>query len=385
MTPKPRSGKVDAGNTLAFDAEALKGVLTWASGGFVLLAGIATFFGIKEGALDRLVRASPGEAMVVFFLVGLGVVLAVLAPALDVDRKGPLLLVVLAAVPVVWLSLGTGKTIPDLDLGWLDTLLPGIAFVVVVAAGVWLALDGTEVRWPVAAAVLAVLSVSGGLFAAARVVVADKLDLAGATYSTDVSEADGTRTLTVSASGSDVVKPIRVVIEGLRPAAGGPDGHAVLAEELLTPDRTDSISADIALPVVDVGWTELRVVTCSGEPLVGAGTGEVKTCRDPEVVARFPLTRRSSVLGASVAADAKKAVTFDVTATDVPIGGRVTAQVLVGTRVVTSMERGADPEGAVSWTGSLGVRSGVITVLGSTCPPEGDCSEAAELARLEVP
>ncbi len=385
MTPKPRIAKVDQANTLAFDGEALKGVLTWASGGFVLLAGIATFFGIKEGALDRLIRASPGEAMVVFFLVGLGVVLAVMAPALAVTRKGPLWLVVVAAIPVVWLSLGTGDTIPDLDLGLLDTLAPGIAFLLVVAAGVGLALDGTQVRWPVAAAVLAVLSVSSGLFAAARVVVADKLDLAGATFSTDVSEADGIRTLTVSASGSDVVKPIRVVIEGLRPDAGGGAGHAVLAEELLTPDRTDSIAADITLPVVDVGWTELRVVTCAGEPLVGAGTGEVKTCQDPEVVARFPLTRRTSVLGASLAADSKKAVSFDLSATDVPIGGRVTAQVLVGTRVVTSMERGADAKGAVTWTGSLGVRSGVITVVGSTCPTEASCGDAKELASLEVP
>src|SRR4051812_22383697 len=56
------------------DASKLADLTKWMATGFAALSAIATFFGIKDGNLDAVVRENPSETLYIACLVGAGVV-----------------------------------------------------------------------------------------------------------------------------------------------------------------------------------------------------------------------------------------------------------------------------------------------------------------------
>lgn len=363
------------------DEGALPGVLKVAAAGFTGLTGLLTFFGIKDGALDRLVRASAAETMAVFVLVGLGVVLALVAPVVKATMKVPLHWILAMALAVVLFTGLVGGR--DLMVGpsgqWL-TLGGVVAVVAVVLTLIHLAHRRHRVPWGVGLAILSLTLVSCGLYNAAKLTVLDKLDTVGASITANLTQADGQRSLTVNVSGKDVVTPVRVQVEGL-----GPDTHPVLSGHTLTPDRTDSLAAEITVPVSGSTWTELRVVACQDEPTEGA-----PACRPTDVYAKFPLHRDPVVVGASLTLDAKAStVTYAVEATSVPRTSYLVVAVGQGKTPVGSGRKVPAADGTVTWTGTTPVRSrqtwtvSVAVCDGSSSPVT--CRPADVLATLGVP
>jgi hypothetical protein len=73
-------GRVQTVDPISHDK--LDGALTWAAAGFTALAGLLTFFGLKEGTLDQSLRLYPAATICVFVLLGLGVVATLFAKAI---------------------------------------------------------------------------------------------------------------------------------------------------------------------------------------------------------------------------------------------------------------------------------------------------------------
>ncbi|NUT91354.1 MAG: hypothetical protein HOY78_04930, partial [Saccharothrix sp.] len=60
--------------------EAVKGAAQWAAGGFTALTAILTFFGIQGGYLTELLQAQQTASMLIFCLIGLGLLCGLVAP-----------------------------------------------------------------------------------------------------------------------------------------------------------------------------------------------------------------------------------------------------------------------------------------------------------------
>lgn len=373
----------DEAGPASLDPTKLTDVLKWASGGFVLLTGVLTFFGVKEGALDRLVRASAIETMAIFLFIGAGVLLALAAPAIHDDdtKRAPLALVTIAAGAMVLLSgVVIGRDLADDRLSGPLTVAAGLLTVLGALAVVIMVRKKVTIRWSVAVAALAVTSVSCGLYNAAKLVVLDKLDTVGASIAANLTETDGRRTLTVKVSGEDVASPLRLQVEGL-----GPNAHPVLSAHTLTPDRADSVAADISVPVSGSTWTELRVVACQDEARAGAAA-----CRPSDVYARFPLHRDPPVIGASLTLDAKTStVTYSVDAASLPGSTYLTVSVGHDQTAVINGRRVPTADGTLTWSGTSAVTSkqswaaSVARCDASVTPAR--CTEPEVLATLVVP
>ncbi len=65
----------------------LEDAFKWAAAGFTALAAVLTFFGIKEGTLDQALRLYPVATMCIFIFLGIGVVSALFAPAIDPNSR----------------------------------------------------------------------------------------------------------------------------------------------------------------------------------------------------------------------------------------------------------------------------------------------------------
>src|SRR5690606_24411340 len=87
-TPSPgttSSGTTSSGTTTV--AGPVTELARWLASGFTLLAGVLTFFGVKEDVLDRALVQFPYAAMLVFCLVGGAVVAAVAVAVLPTTAE----------------------------------------------------------------------------------------------------------------------------------------------------------------------------------------------------------------------------------------------------------------------------------------------------------
>jgi hypothetical protein len=95
------------------DVGKLEDAFKWAAGGFTAVAGLLVFFGIKEGVLDQALRLNAAATLVIFTLLGTGVVAALFAPAIVAASRIRLWAVLLALALIVG---GTGFFLPDLGV-----------------------------------------------------------------------------------------------------------------------------------------------------------------------------------------------------------------------------------------------------------------------------
>jgi hypothetical protein len=92
--------------------EKLGGASKWAAGGFSAVTALLLFFGVKEGVLDQAIRFDPFATLYVFMLLGLGVLCALFAGAINPAKRIHLwtLLAAIAAMLVL-----TAVFLPNLD------------------------------------------------------------------------------------------------------------------------------------------------------------------------------------------------------------------------------------------------------------------------------
>jgi hypothetical protein len=90
----------------------LEGASKWAAAGFSSVTALLLFFGVKEGVLDQAIRLDPFATLCVFMLLGVGVLCALFASAINPVKRLHLwtLLAAIAAMLVL-----TAVFLPNLD------------------------------------------------------------------------------------------------------------------------------------------------------------------------------------------------------------------------------------------------------------------------------
>jgi hypothetical protein len=250
--------------------EGLTKATDWAAVGFTALAAVLTFFGIKDGLLDRLLRSDPTGALWIFILVGIGVVCALFAPAVQkraTVHATPVLLVLLAlgGLTLYFLRNITGE---DRREGTNVVAVAAIAFLVALLIAL------RDVKAPAAAAllVIGVASASMGLYGAAKLSVLSK------SFATD---SRITATLATTESGERVNVTVlanqrehnelyvQVVGNSSSPAPGLPQ-LAIIGTARLAADDAGDIDASLAFPVNSPVWDTISVRACDRRPCLRA-------------------------------------------------------------------------------------------------------------------
>jgi hypothetical protein len=90
----------------------LEGASKWAAAGFSSVTALLLFFGVKEGVLDQAIRSDPFATLCVFLLLGVGVLCALFANAIN-PVKRIRLWALLAAIAVMLVL--TAVFLPNLD------------------------------------------------------------------------------------------------------------------------------------------------------------------------------------------------------------------------------------------------------------------------------
>lgn len=378
-------------------------LLTWLAGGFTLLAGVAAFFGMKDGVLARVVRLHPQATIAVFLFVGLAVVLALFAPALVPGRReaddppdvpGWVLVTVIGAL-VVSAVLVT----PDLPGvhrfidSWWGTAGVVVAFVVLAAVvAAWGPRHRIGTGWQSAAVVVAVVSLGCGLYTSVKLAVLEKVGLQGAVVVSQLSTADGRTSVTLKASGTEVAGPVRIRIVGWRHDGGD---VVQLGEELLAPARSGAIEADVAVPVRPGPWTSLQVLTCQEWNTAG-GT----TCSPWHEQARFALAPTPGRIGGQLSlSEDTKTLTASVQGAGFAAGDYVqtTLVPLKPSSNKITARVGTAADGSITWTTTTPVSVGgtaagrtLVTweLRGAACRAGDDgqysCDQETQLATLRI-
>lgn len=200
--------------------------------GFAALTGVRTFFGIKDGALDRLVGQAPHSSLLVFVFIGAGVLIAALTPALKPSddprvRIRAIVVVVIAMLVAVWVivpNVAAAGQEPSFDSlkykafgsdHWWKTLL----IVLCLAVAVWVAgrhrmtlIDG--------ALVLSTAAISLGLYTAVKLSVESKTSPVSVRADAEIATADGARSLKLTVHAARLHDGSAVQV-----FPAGPDGH----------------------------------------------------------------------------------------------------------------------------------------------------------------
>lgn len=344
-----------------------------------MLAGIATFFGIQAGTLARVVRIYPDVTLTVFILVGLGVVLALIAPAVSSSDTGlwaSLLLVVIGAVfGAAYLISpdlpGPGSPSPS-GWFWLGALSVAILAIIVGVKKV-------VIPWVLVFVLLSTTCIGCGLFIATKLSVLDKVRLERAAVYSAVSTRDGVTAVEITATGSEVAGPARVRV------LGDLSGTEVdLGEQVLMPSRTGALDAKATFPLSAAPWTEVRILTYQEW-----NTSQIEKCEPDLEQASFNLQQPSeSGLSASLPlSDNGERIQITVEGRNVPAGGYVQVRTLESSNkipIVTARSLSGS-DGMISWKGNAEVaKAGTWTVFAVLCATDSECDKESELASLRT-
>lgn len=370
----------------ATDSSKITGLLQWVGGGFALLAGIATFFGIKDGVLARVVRVNPSATLAILILVGIGVILALTIPALDPERKAPLWLVVLGAGVVV---VATIIWSPDLPAG-IAVSLPaysGVAIGAILLALVLglMAAPTKTITWFVALVVIAVLSLGGGLYIAAKLSVLEKMRLESAAVVATISTKEGSHDVELYAAGSEVAGPVRVRVLGVRPNGGAEEA---IGEQVLTPSRSGSLEAKTSIPIPGTDWLTIKVMTCQEW-----NVNQRDPCQPTTLQSSFEFSpQRYGLAATPLIAEDGKSITFKVEGSGFSGGQYVNIAVSSSDKTVpfaTARVR-AGSEGTVNWqVSATASESKFWRAVASVCGPNNSgpdkCSKEEQLMSTTFP
>lgn len=374
--PAAESRVVRSADTNTVDEQALPGLAKWMAGGFTFLSAILTFFGIKEGVLDRIVRTNARASLLVFCLIGLAVVAGAVAPVLARDWQIRAWVVV-AAIAV--LVLVVGVSLPDLDgtsggSGW--TWAPPVVAVVVVAA---VARSRLYMPLIAAALVVGIACLGLGLYGAAKLSVEAKM----LNSRVEVRAVEKKNALTISvrddAMGGDGYLLVRARAQTQRRGAG-----ATILSTRLFPDAAGTVDRDLVLPLPDqrVAGVEITARDCTAHGKDAVDDERDCTAKDPvSFFLRRSLPGAAPLVGGDIHALGAHRLNASVHALRVSRDKYVIASLVrvIGSRraVVTAARLVPAPDGSVRWSitvprGVLPER-GVLQLRAAVCKDHGKC------------
>lgn len=355
-----------SGRTFEFiDPAKVENAAKWATGGFALLGALLAFFGIKDGVLDRILRAEEDRVLVVFILIGAGVVASVLAPAFQKDLQ------IRAAGPCLIVA---GLGVAAMAAGWEDA--QGVRLAVAIVGFVVLAVV-TVLLWTkwtslvAAALVLGVVATSMGLYAAATLAMGSKSFDDDPRVLGTLEDSGGAEVVKVVArSSARDGEPLVVIVRGY---ADAQDADAdEIGRAILTPDGGGEVDATQTFPVTSARWAMLTVGYCPDE-----------ACAQPRETTWLRSRRGEAQVLAAVSSSGGVAEAT-VLATDVAPGAVMRVRVAKGGQQRLRLLV-ADADGKVSWTARLGAaRRGDVVVVRYAICARGRCGGATEIARHRV-
>jgi hypothetical protein len=389
------------GSPSQFETHALNEVAKWSIATFSLVGGIATFFGIREGALDRLLRADPKAALWIFVLVGLGVICGLLAPAFAEGGR-----VFLSWVPLVIAALGfvSWLLFPDIDDGasgarpetrsWLARrdvplwLVIALLLALIISA---VLLHCVPVPTTAAVLLLAVASASMGLYGATKLSVTSKAFPVEPSIRASVEAGDGVHVvkIVVVAARRDG-RPLHLSLVGvIHSSATAPDSvtEVSLGEAEVPPDATGDINTSLSFPVNVTDWNIILVRSCDGEAVCSSTNAKSMqlTGALPE-----PFPR---VAGSVRPVDPGRGGEMTLTATALPSDTRIDATIYrrrrgADTKIATATLVG-DTTGAARWTSLItaGNVGDELILRYSVCRlrPRLECEPQLDAASYTIP
>jgi hypothetical protein len=327
LLKQPTSGVVST--------EGLEKAADWAAVGFTLLTGLLTFFGITEGVLDRVLRDEPTAALLVFVLVGLGLVSALLGRGLVATQGLRGTWLVLAITALGWVA---ARVYPN--IGEVRGLSDLTRVLLVVSAVAAVGLYRLGIALPAAAIILAVASTSLGLYGVAKISVLSKL-------ATETPRVDAAFTSTPAGDMLSVtVKVAREDDEQVKVVAKGRHDDrdylgTVVGEALLAPDGSGDVDRTVAFPLVRAEWTTVEVWYC----LLRAH-GWCPRLERAVLLAGNPRQGRATV-GATIVRG-EKAATARVVARAVPRGTTIAVRLVRAGRLVSQARLTPNAAGAAT-------------------------------------
>jgi hypothetical protein len=245
-----------------FDADGLDSATTWTAAGFTALTAVLTFFGIKEGILDRLLRANQTAALWIFILIGLGLVLGLATPALKKDVRMPAFPLVLALLVLTLLTL---HFLPNVEGEKKDSATNTLALGVLVFLGAAaLALLFIKAHLPLVVAVLAVAvtATSMGLYGAAKLSVLSTTFTGDSRVTAALEKNDSGEQVKVGVLANRTEnKILELDVFGV---VGDPNssGEGLIGRARLAPDDAGAIDASLVFPVAASQWDWISVRAC---------------------------------------------------------------------------------------------------------------------------
>lgn len=274
------------------DPKAISGALTVLSGGFGLLSTLLAYFGIRDGTLNDLVRTEPTAAVWVCLLIGSGVALSLVIPALSFQWKIPFAIPVFSLVAIAALNLAVLPDPSSPAFGFMQKLttlsVSNIAKYViaglVLLLGVVSLCKRVTVEAPIALLLVAVIFVGAGLYGAAAIIASQLGYPEKPAVSALIS--DNTLSVTVHAGLRPPQNQITIMVTGLPPETYEKEQamllrDSILARKLVTGNRNGVFDASLTTPINAAEWNKIRVWACSttqGDPagaLEGMNNGDL--------------------------------------------------------------------------------------------------------------
>ncbi len=250
------------------------------AGGLTVLTTVLTTFGIKEGALDRMVGKAPHAVLLIFVLVGIGVLVALGSAALNTSQTRrllvwPLLVAVTMALAMVWVFVPDVPTRGrDVDVGeWLSLrhVVQGLVGLVALLIAVHV-LRKRDARTTATAGALALsMATTGlGLYSAVKLAVASKTGDVNLRGTAEVVTADTGSTLKL------LVQAGRLADDGGVLLQVDADGSPV-ASSVVRPDVNGEVSQTQLFPLPSRGFKVLKVFSCPLPSVSSRSAAEVGT------------------------------------------------------------------------------------------------------------
>jgi len=366
-------------------------LFTWAGGGFALLTGLLTFFGIKEGVLARVVHDNPLAAMGILLFLGLGVLLAVVAPSIKMGAgaaRAPLWFLLLVIVALMLATEWLSKDFADSP--WSGQFNTAKITLTVVSVAVIFLLRFTSLRmpWSYAFAVLAVALVSAGLYIAAKTTILDSTTEGAITATASFGDAPPPGQVTVKVGGDAIYSTVYVKVDD--------GGASTFGSAQFSPDRGGKLDGSTAV-LVPMSAAKVVVHTCQKQPSaqtdVPEGTDAAaprpgfQDCTEWTDQVTLQVPRAAERVTASMTSATGAEVAYAVEGYDV-LPGR-TYRVVVSSTAPSATRSmsvvAAKADGTFSLTGTVKpVKGQTWTLAGVFCDSKAACRPPIELARYTL-
>lgn len=258
---------------------------SWSAAGFGVLTSVLTFFGIKAGVLDRLLRTDSSAALLVFCFVGMGLLTALIAGAVAPAVMIRFGLVTLTCLAMCLLAITIYPKFGDVaSLGLIVSALFVVGFVVAVFTAF------ARISAVAGLLIIAVLATSLGLYGAVKLSVTSKRGAVGTQVTATFARGDSAGVdVHARAFGLDKTGLKVEVFGGIEATPGRQASELRLGSETLRASLTGDIDETITFPIRKSDWQYVAIRSSqvgAANPTATQGrakptSGTVKTDKAP--------------------------------------------------------------------------------------------------------